>query len=371
MSFFSVALRSLFRRRIRTGLTLLGIALGIAAVVALVGLSEGFQKSWEKGLKARGTDIVVSNMGSSLTPRPFSAEVRERLATLPQISSTSALLVELTSIENSQMMMLSAREWNSFTWQKMKVLDGRLPRDEKESAVVLGRSAAESLGKKVGDTVQIEAAELKVVGIIDGGAIVEDGSVILALPVLQEILGEQGKINVIDVHARQPATEADLAKLCSEINKLVPECRALIASENLSNSQGYRMIQAMSWGTSLLAVLVGVFGVMNTMLMAVFERRQEISILLAIGWKRSRIVSMILLESAILGFLGGAIGVACGAIGVQFLQSTPALRGLLEADLSIGLFLTSLAMAALIGVLSGLYPAWRSSRLNPSAALQG
>jgi putative ABC transport system permease protein len=131
------------------------------------------------------------------------------------------------------------------------------------------------------------------------------------------------------------------------------------------------MISAMSWGTSLLAVLVGVLGVMNTMLMTVFERKQEISVLLAIGWKRSRIVRMILWESAMLGLFGGIVGVLMGVIGVKLLQETPAIRGLLEPDLSVNLMILSVVIAVVVGVVSGLYPAWRSSRLSPSLALHG
>ena len=82
MTFFTVVTRGLIRRPVRTGLTILGISVGIAAVVALVGISRGFSKSWETGLKARGTDVVVSNMVSSLVPKPFSASVRDRIAHL-------------------------------------------------------------------------------------------------------------------------------------------------------------------------------------------------------------------------------------------------------------------------------------------------
>ena len=129
------------------------------------------------------------------------------------------------------------------------------------------------------------------------------------------------------------------------------------------------MINAMSWGTSLLAVLVGVLGVTNTMLMSVFERKQEIAVLLALGWKRSRIVRMILLESAMLGLLGGVVGVGLGIFGVHLLKGAPAIHGLLEPDLSFNLALMAVGMAVFVGVLSGFYPAWRSSRLSPSLAL--
>ena len=371
MTFFTVVARGLMRRRIRTGLTLVGISIGIGAVVALVGISRGFEKSWEVGLRARGTDVVVSNMSTSLTPKPFSISIRDQIAQLPRVSATCALLVELMSIEDSEMMILSAREWEGFSWKSLKLVSGRMPRDAAEPAVVLGQTAAEVLHKKVGDPLQIEATELTVVGIVNGGALVEDGSVILSLSLFQEITGNSGKINVIDLRVAPAATEEEIKELCAQIHSAVPEVRAVPISEHLSSSQGYRMIRAMSWGTSLLAVLVGVLGVTNTMLMTVFERTHEICILLAIGWTRSRIVRMILYESALLGLLGGLAGVLIGGVAVKILEKSPALRGLLQPDLGLGLLIVSVAIAVVVGVVSGLYPAWRSSRLTPASVLRG
>src|SRR5215218_4000802 len=318
MTFLTVVYRGLARRPVRTGLTLVGISIGIAAVVALVGMSRGFEASWESGMKSRGTDIVVNNMGSALMPKQFPAEARDRIANLPHIASTSAILVDLMSIENSEMTFVSAREWGAFTWKNLKVLDGRLPSGPTAPEAVLGQTAAEVLKKKVGDPLQLEATELTVVGIVDGGAVVENGSVILSLPVFQEITGAQGKINIIDIRVTPDTNETDLKKLREEINARIPEAKAVAANEHIRNSQAYKMINAMSWGTSLLAVLVGVLGVTNTMMMTVFERKQEICILLAIGWRRLRIMRMILMESALLGLFGGIAGVILGAVGVQF-----------------------------------------------------
>jgi putative ABC transport system permease protein len=371
MTFFTIIVRGLLRRPVRTGLTLVGISIGIAAVVALVGISRGFEQSWATGMKSRGTDIVVTNMGSTLTPKAFGIAVRDRIASLPNVVATCAIFVDLTSIEDSSMMVVSSREWGGFSWQNLKIVSGRMPTDAMEPAVVLGRTAAEVLKKKVGDLIQLEAKELSVVGIVDGGALVENGSVILSLPLFQEISGNEGKINVIDLRATPSMSEDNLKKLCVQINAVLPEARAMVAGEHLGSSQAYRFISAMSWGTSLLAVIVGVLGVMNTMLMTVFERKQEICILLAIGWKRARIIRMVLWESALLGLLGGIIGVIFGTAGVKLMEQLPSIRGMLEPDLSFGLMAVSVAIAIAVGVISGLYPAWRSSRLTPSFAMQG
>jgi putative ABC transport system permease protein len=350
---------------------MLGISIGIAAVVALVGMSRGFQTSWANGMKSRGTDVVVSNMGSALTPKPFPASVADRVKVLPHVAEICPLLVDLISVEKADMMIVSSREWGGFSWRNLKVVSGRLPTGADEKAVVLGTTAAETLQKKAGDTLQIETEELAVVGIVDGGAIVENGSVILSLSLYQHITGNEGKINVIDIRVTPGTTKEQIQALCQEINTAVPEAHAVVGGDNLRDSQAYRIIRAMSWGTSLLAVLVGVLGVMNTMLMTVFERTQEICILLAIGWKRRRIVRMILLESALLGLLGGVGGVALGVVGVKLLVTAPAIRGLLEPDLNAALLVRAVAISVLVGVFSGLYPAWRSSRLQPSQALHG
>jgi putative ABC transport system permease protein len=371
MTFLNVVTRGLQRRPIRTGLTLLGIAVGIAAVVALIGMSRGFITSWTAGMKSRGTDIVVHNMRGSLTPQPFPASTRDRIAHLPGVDATCNILINVMSVETAELMIVSGREWGGFAWDNLKLVSGRMPNNPMEKAVVLGTTAAEVLKKKVGDTLQIETEELAVVGIADGGAFVENGSITLSLPLLQQITGNQDKISTIDVRCVPGTGQDGIRKLCEEMSRLIPEAHAEPAGEHLVHTEGYRVINAMSWGTSLLAVIVGVLGVTNTMLMSVFERQQEIAILLALGWRRSRIVRMILLESALLGLLGGIIGIGLGVVGIQLMKSAPAIRGLLEPDLSLNLVLVAVTIAVSVGVLSGFYPAWRSSRLTPSLALHG
>jgi putative ABC transport system permease protein len=371
MTFFTVVVRGLMRRPVRTGLTLVGISIGIGAVVTLVGMAWGYEKSMVKHLDVIGIDIVVSNISGGIMPHVYDASLEEKIAKLPRVAETTSVLMQMLSIEEAPMMMVSGREWGGFTWDQLKVVEGRMPRDATENALVLGRLAAEVLKKKVGDTVQIEADEIPVVGIVEGKAVVENGAILLSLDVMQKATGNQGKVNFIDVRVRPGTDKAGIRDLCEQIKKIFPEGRAMVANEVVGNSQGFRIARSMSWSTSLLAIVVGVLGVMNTMLMTVFERTHEIGILLAVGWKRRRIVYMVLCESALLGLLGGVAGVTLGAVGLKVLETTPAIRGLLEPDLSPKLLLISVAIAILVGVVSGLYPAWRSSRLSPSLAIHG
>src|SRR6476646_11247566 len=124
MTFFTVVIRGLQRRPVRTGLTLLGISVGIAAVVALIGLSRGLLTSWTAGMKSRGTDIVVHNMRGSLTPQSFPASTRDRIAHLQGVDATCEVLVNLMSVETAELMIVSAREWGGFAWDNLKLVSG-------------------------------------------------------------------------------------------------------------------------------------------------------------------------------------------------------------------------------------------------------
>src|SRR6185295_18105401 len=148
MTFFTIAVRGLLRRPIRTGLTLVGISIGIGAVVALVGLASGYEKSIGKQLDVIGIDVVVSDMSGGFLPKKFDASLQGQIAKLPRVAETSSVLMEMQSIEKIPMMMVSGREWGGFTWGKFDLLSGRMPRDGREHAVVLGRMAAEVLKKK-------------------------------------------------------------------------------------------------------------------------------------------------------------------------------------------------------------------------------
>jgi len=370
MNFFTIVLRGLWRRPVRTALTLVGISIGIAAVVALVGMASGYEKSVVKQLDVIGIDVIVSNMEGGMMPKVFDVELQSRVSENPKVEKATTVLMQMLMVEDAPMMMVSGREWKGFTWDQLQVVEGRMPKDENEKAVVIGILAAEVLGKKVGDKVQIEIDEFEVVGIVDGQSVVENGAIILALKQFQIVTGYEGKANFLDIKVTSETTDDQIDELCEEIEEVFPEGRAVKASDVVGTSQGFRIARAMSWSTSLLAIIVGVLGVMNTMLMTVFERTHEIGILLALGWKRRMIVFLVFCESAILGLTGGILGVILGGVTLKILEATPTIRGLLEPDFSASLVFRAIAIAVIVGVISGLYPAWKSSRMTPSVALQ-
>ncbi|MGC1481437.1 MAG: ABC transporter permease, partial [Chthoniobacterales bacterium] len=233
MNFFTIVLRGLLRRPVRTGLTLLGISIGIAAVIALVGIARGFEASWTDSLSSRGTDIVVSALGSAFTPAPFEQKQMAKLDGLPHIDAVCPIYVTVTSIDQSPMIIVSAREWEGFSWDNLTVKEGRMPTDGDVPEVVLGTSAIETLGKDIGDEIKIGKEELEIVGIVDGGGSMENGSAFLSLSLMQEITGNEGKINIIDIRLEPDTSQEDSEQLCETIDSRIPDVRAQLASEHV------------------------------------------------------------------------------------------------------------------------------------------
>ncbi len=368
MTLFQLTVKNLSRRRVRTLLTVMGIGLGIGAVVALLGLAWGLEASWSDAYKARKTDLVIRRSGGGLIAQPFAQDTAAQVGKIPGVAAAAGLLTEVLSIEDVPMLVVSGREWDSFLWDNLKIVEGRLPASAEERGVVLGTLAAEMLEKKAGDRVTLEIDEFEVLGVVDGGAVVENGALIIALPLLQELMQKEGMVNFINIRldpgARDPHTVARV------IEEQIPGCRVDIADEMVSKTDGVKTFKAMNWGTSIIALLVGTFGVMNTMFMSVFERTREIGILLALGWKRGRILRMILLESVTLCAAAGVVGIVAGIVMLKVLAVMPWMQGRIEPHISLNLIGLAFGLAVAVGVGSGLYPALHCTRINPSLAIR-
>ena len=136
------------------------------------------------------------------------------------------------------------------------------------------------------------------------------------------------------------------------------------------SNQFVQLAHASAWGTSSIALLIGIFGIANTMAMSVFERTREIGILRAIGWSRGHILILIQLEAATLGLGGGLLGIAFGCCALHLLAALPQTASIVSASLPLLLLAEALGIAVLAGLIAGALPAWRASQLSPMEALR-
>ncbi len=372
MPFLAIVYKNLLRRPNRSLLTIASIAVGIAAMVALISLAWGFERGWERAYAVGGTGLIVTKLTTeSIIPAAFDqARVRELLK-LPHVQQASGVLTDLVGIEVAPTMLVFGWEPNTFLWDHVRLVSGRWPANDDERAVALGIVAKDVLGKRVGSPVQIETTTFTVRGIFESDALLENGAVVMRLPQLQEVMDQSGKINFLNLKLVPGTTPAQIDELRRSVVARWPGFQAFTsAGEVARNNTTIQFAKAMSWAISAIALVVGAIGVMNVMLMSVFERVREIGILLAIGWGRRRIVRMILYESFVLSLVGGAVGIATGIAAVKLLERTTLIRGKIEGEFSLLLFGVAFGISIALGGLGGLYPAYRSSRLHPSDALR-
>ena len=372
MTYWGLALNNLGRRPLRTALTLSAIAIGIAAIVSLTSIAWGFEASWQRANDARGTDLIVTRLSSENTlPAPFqAASLQARIARLPHVSQVAGLLSELLSVGAAQPMFVFGWEHGSFLWEHLKLREGRWPRDAEERSVALGALASELLGKKVGDTVAIGSSEFRVTGIYQSSALVENGALLMTLSQAQRLSDKADKVNILNIKLDDSAVDADADAIRAEVRRSMPGFAAVTSGELVQQNAIVRIAKAMSAATILIAGLVGALGVLNTMLMSVNERTQEIGVLLAVGWRRRAVTLLILLESIVVSAAGGVVGIALGTLGVWALEHVALLRSKIEGLFTPGLILCAIGLSIVFGVIGGLYPAIRAARMSPAAALR-
>ena len=156
----------------------------------------------------------------------------------------------------------------------------------------------------------------------------------------------------------------------AEIEAALSGVRAIPAAERAADNQFVKLAQASAWGSSVIALIIGILGIANTMAMSVFERTREIGILRAMGWRRWHVLILIELEAAVLGLGGGFLGIAIGWGALHLLAALPQTASIVSADFPLLLLAEALGIAVLAGLTAGVLPAWCGAQLSPVEALR-
>jgi len=412
MSVWSMAARSLSRRRLRTGLTVSGIVVGISMMFILLSLVSGMESQARSMVRALGgADITVTN----------STMFRDRMGVggggffgaLPRLSTLSESLVDVISsipgvyVASPQFsfsgsiggrrVTIYGVEPSSYETVTggLNVIEGRFTSSSGE--IVLGKALMDLLDLTLGETITLSGDQesggrvFKIVGVFESGIAFQEYAAYITLKDAQDLTGEYGLVTQILVKCEDPSLASDVANL---ISSTVEGVRTTIPTATLQQATQMLNALTMFFATiGLVALAAGSFGVVNTMIMSVTERTREIGILKAIGAKNSAIMKMFLAESLLIGLIGGCVGVLVGGIlayafplltsGLFSFGVTPpgiggsrlggrALTNVMLARPSIAPtnIAVCLSLGVLVGVLAGLYPAWRASRMKPVEALR-
>jgi len=365
VSFLTLILKNLIRQPVRSALTVLGIGIGITTVVALGVITAGAKETASEYLRVGGADFIVAQKGSAdLSLSSLSEDDVGRLEGHTGVARVSGVLLHYTRVGNNPFFGVFGVD--PATIADRPLVAGRRIRGPGET--VVGYRAVEKQGLSVGGTLALGAERFRVVGIFRTGNTAEDAGAYLPLATVQRLSGKPGVVTVIYVTVEQGV---DPAAVAASIERRYKQLAAVATLADYSEiDQGMQAMDAGNLAISLLAVGIGAIGVMNTMVMSVFERTRELGILRAVGWRGRRVLRMILLESLVLCLAAAVLGLGLGWLAVQGVMLVPAISSFLEPHLSIAIVLRALGVAVAVALTGALYPALRAVRLSPMEALR-
>ena len=363
--------KNLFRRKGRTILTLLGISIGVAAIIALGAMAEGMRAGYSAMAHGSQADLVLTEKGAmDITLGGVEESVADQLRAWPEVADVDGLLMGNVKAEDAPYFYVFGYDPQGFAIEHFKIVEGQglgKVRGVRGKPLILGKGAAQSMNKKVGDTLRITGGTFRIVGIYETGDAFEEGGAVIPLKEAQELLLQPRRVSMLYIRLRDPAG-AD--RLRARVEQRFPDLILSTTSEFANRQQMIEIMEGFAWTIAGLAVIIGGVGMTNTLFMSVFERTREIGLLRAVGWRRGRVLRLILGESLVLSFLGGLAGAGLGVAAVYLLRGSIPFMGTLGVQFSPELFARAFITVVVLGLVGGAYPAWWASRLLPLEALR-
>lgn len=370
MHFVMLPMRNLIRRPIRSGLTVSGIAVAIAAMVALIGLSQGLETAWTQGLMDRGTHVLVTSKGAvEILAATFDQELAGALTADPRVKQADGELINLLYVDPIPILVVGWRP-DGFLWQGLRLAKGSLPKPGEGDQVIAGYQLAQQLGLEPGSTLEVRDQTFTVSGIAKPSGAMMGGTLTMPLESMQAMMELGGQITVINLQLADPSENEAVRQTLADLAARYPKLAFTETDQVSTSNRVMTVIRIAAVSISAVALIMGFFAVLNTLLMSIFERTWEIGVLSAVGWHTRRIVAMVVLEGLILAALGALIGLALGIAGLHWLATLKAVSGFLEPAVRPTLLVRIFLMALALGGLGGLYPAWWASRLKTVDALR-
>ena len=382
MHLHDIAWESVKRRKARFAFVLAAVVLGIGTVVALAALTRTMQTEVGDELDKFGANIVVTPKsdvldlaygslalgGLAVTREELTLDDAVQIRSIPNHHNVSAVapkLLGVTTVGETRVVLIGTRfaqEPGRQWWQ----ISGELPRTREQ--VLLGADAATALRASVGSALSIAGHDVQVTGVLAPTGSMDDRAILCDLEVAQQALGRPHGVSLIEVSAL--CRGCPIEDIVAQISAVLPHAKVTpIRQAVAARERAVRQLTRFSYAVSALLLLVGTLVVMTTMMSSVSERTQEIGILRAVGFRRTHVATIVLLETVVVTSLGGVLGWAAGLLaaktfGPLLAQVTSPV--IVDARLAV----VAVVFAVLIGVAGGAYPAARAAQMDPALALR-
>jgi len=379
-----ISISNLRRRKGKVFFLTLGLTIGITTVVTLLTITRMMNEDISNKLDALGANIIILPQSDDLSlsyggmslggvafdtqtlkdadvPKIRQIEVRENVSTI------SPKIIGVVQIEGKKvplMGVLFQEETRLKRWWKVR---GTVPKSQDE--VLLGHEVAVKLFKSMGDPLAINGKRVRISGILDETGSQDDFLILGELAFVQEVLKKPGALSLIEVSAF--CISCPIEEIVRQISKELPHAKVTAIKQTLEiKMEALGHFKKFSIGISVIVLFIGGLIVFTNMMASVNERKREIGIFRAIGFRRSHVVRIIFLEAFIIGLIAGMTGYVLG-IGVSqvvgpMITGTKGVRIFIDPLLAIG----AVFLSAFIGILSSAYPALHASKMDPTEALR-
>ena len=399
--YFVLALNSLFKRKLRSWLTLLGIFIGIATVVALIGLGEGLREGITGQFNLLGNDVLtIQASGTGQGPpgvgviKPLTTDDVDVIRRVPGVKSVFGRIITAqptTYGDETNVQFIGSvppDEIETFYDAiNLEIQQGRLLKRGERDKIVVGYSYSLddelfSDGVKLGKKLSINDRDYEVVGILKKkGSFIVDQTILIDEDELREMIDKGDEMDAV---AAQVSDVDDIEQVREDIVRTLRRQRDVDEGEEdftvETAASALKTLDSILGGVNIfvaalagISIIVGGIGIANTMFTSVLERTSQIGVMKAIGARNSDIFWIFLIESGFLGLVGGAIGVIVGillAFGGAGAASAALGSDLFRANITLTLIIGSLLGSFFVGATSGLIPAVRASKLFPVEALR-
>lgn len=380
----TLAIRNLTRRRTRTILTILGVAIAIAFTVTILSISEGLAVSFENSIAKQGADIVIVPKEAEAYPYPdvaafvgsFPEELVKEIEQLDNVKKVypvfTAIPMDFMPDKPGAIPILYGVTPDYFPEIAAYLIpaEGRLIEDGDEYTLVAGSGIAKVAELRLGDKLEFRGQPFEVVGILETSGSMDDAMLYAPLRSLQQTYEKEGQLTFVPVKVN------DITKAEATAQEISDRWASISAQTKKSLMDKFYdllgIVDAANAGLSTVALLIGILFILSTMMMAVGERVKEIGTLRAIGAHRRFIFRMVVTESLITSLIAGVIGCISGyilSLTVTYILTEFFGLTYFAPVVSVGIFAIGLGIALGVGALAGLFPAWRISRTNIVQAL--
>lgn len=384
MKLKDISINNLRRRKGKVIFLILGLTIGITTVISLVSISRLMSEDIANKLDEFGANILVLPRsedlslsyggmtvgGVAIDARTMSDSDVPKIRQIDDsenISAVSPKFAGVAEIEGRKIPLMGVDLREETRLKKWWRIHGKIPGNREE--VLLGNEVAVRLFKSANDPLMINGKKVRISGILEETGSQDDFLVYADLTFVQEVLGKPGAVSLIEVSAY--CNTCPIEEIVDQISKKLPHAKVTAIKQTLQTKmEALDHFEKFSIGISVIVLLIGALIVFTNMMASVNERKREIGIFRAIGFRKSHIMRIIFLEALIVGLIAGTTGYLLGLGLSHFIGpivlGMESVRWVLDPSLFVG----AIFLSTLIGVLSSIYPALHASKMDPTEALR-